>query len=58
MSVECFYTSEEFAVVSAGDEDLCVGANGGLEDGERAWGEFIFFELGDFVLAGMCKQVV
>lgn len=51
MSVKGLDASEELAVVAYGDEDLGVRFDGGLEDGERAGGEFVLFELGDFVLA-------
>lgn len=51
MSVECLYTGEEFAVIATGNEDLCVGANGSLEDGERAGREFVFFKLGNLIFA-------
>ena len=51
MPVERFHAREEFLVVSTGDQDLVVGADGGLEDTKRAGGEFMFFELCDFVLA-------
>ncbi len=52
MPIEGFHAGQEFAVVAAGDEDLGVGADGGLEDREGAGGELVFFELGDFVFAG------
>lgn len=32
MPVECFHTSKQLSVVSARNEDLCVGSNGGLKD--------------------------
>ena len=54
MPVERFYASEEFAVVAAGNENLSVRTNGGLEDGEGSGGELVLFELRDFVFAGRC----
>jgi hypothetical protein len=33
VTVECLDTGEQFAVVATGDQDLTVGASGGLEDG-------------------------
>jgi hypothetical protein len=43
--------SEQLAVVATGYQDLGVGAGGGLEDGEGAGGELMFFEDGDFVFS-------
>ena len=51
MPVEGLHTREQFSVVAAGDQDLGVGADSGLEDGERAGGEFVLFEDGDLVFA-------
>ena len=51
MSVESLDTSEQLAVVAAGNEDLGVRANSGLEDREWAGGELVLLELGDFELA-------
>ena len=42
---------EQLAVVAAGDEHLRVRPDGRLQDRERAGGEFVFFELGDFVFS-------
>lgn len=52
MSVEGLDTCEQLAVVAAGNQDLGVRADGSLEDGERAGGELVLLELGDFELAG------
>lgn len=61
MPVKGFDAREEFAVVAAGDQDLCVLANRRLKDGERAGRELIFLELGDFVLgqlvAGLLQEL-
>lgn len=51
MTVESLDTCENLAVVSARDQDLCARADGGLEDGEGAGGELMFFDLSNFVLA-------
>lgn len=51
MAIERLDPREELPVVPARDEDLVVRANRGLEDAERTCAEFIFLELGDFVLA-------
>ena len=51
MTVEGLDASKDLAVVSAGDQDLCARADGGLEDGERSGGEFVLLDLSDFVLA-------
>lgn len=49
MAVEGLDTREQFAAISAGDENLGVCAGGGLEERERAGGEFVVFNEGDFV---------
>lgn len=51
MSIECFYTSKEFAVVATRDDDLVVVADSSLEDRERAGSEFMLFDASDFILA-------
>lgn len=51
MPVECLHASEQLSVVSARNQDLGVGSDGGLEDRERAGGKFMLFELGDFVFS-------
>lgn len=51
MTVKGLDASKDFAIVSAGDQDLCARADGGLEDGERSGGEFVLLDLSDFVLA-------
>lgn len=50
MSVECFDAGKQLAVVANGDEDLCVGADGGLKDRQWAGRELVLFELGNLVL--------
>ena len=42
MAVEGLDTRKELSVVTQGDEDLGVGADGGFEDGERPGREFVF----------------
>jgi hypothetical protein len=51
VTVECLDSGEDFAVVSARDQDLGARAYGGLEDGERACGELMLLDLCDFILA-------
>lgn len=48
MSIEGLDSREQLSVVAAGNQDLVVGADSGLEDGERTRFEFMFLELGDF----------
>lgn len=56
MAIESLDAREQFAVVAGGDEDLSVVAHGGLEEGERARGEFVGLEEGELVLAvRMCE---
>lgn len=50
MAVKSFYTREELFVVAKGDEDLGVVADGLLEDGEGALGDFVLFELANLGL--------
>jgi hypothetical protein len=52
VAIEGFDACEQFAIVAGGNEDLGVVAHGGLEEGERARGEFVGFEDADFVFAG------
>lgn len=52
MSVECLDSGKEFAVVTAGDQDLGVLSHSGLEEGEWAGSELVRLEEGDLVLAG------
>ncbi len=54
MTVEGLHAREKFAIVSAGDEDLCVVAHGGLEERERPGGEFVCFEDRDLVFSKVC----
>lgn len=60
VAVEGLDTGQELAVVADGDEDLGVGTDGGLEDGEGSRAELVLLELGDFVLcqlvAGFCEE--
>jgi hypothetical protein len=51
MSVECFYASEEFAVVATRNDDLVVVADGSLKDGKRTGSEFMLFDTSNLVLA-------
>lgn len=51
VAIEGLDARQQLAVVAARDEHLGVGTHGGLEDGERAGCEFVFFELGDLVFA-------
>lgn len=53
MAVEGFDAREQLAVVTAGDQDLVVVTGGCLEDGQRAGGEFVRFEGGDLIFAGL-----
>jgi len=57
MAVEGFDAGEQLAVVATGDQDLGVGAGGGLEDGKGAGGEFVGFEEGDLVFPGSSALV-
>lgn len=50
VTVECFDSCEELLVVSKGDEDLCVVADGLLEDREGTLGDLVLFELADLGL--------
>lgn len=50
MSVEGFDAGKQLAVVANGDEDLCMGADGGLKDRQWAGRELVLFELGNLVL--------
>lgn len=50
MAVEGLDAGEELAVVADGDEDLVVGADGGVEDAQGPGGELMLFELRDLVL--------
>lgn len=52
MSIERLDAREELSVVAAGDENLSVGADCGLEDGQWTGCKFVLLELGDFELAG------
>jgi hypothetical protein len=52
VAIEGFYTCEDLAVVSAGDQNLCTRADGSLEDGEGAGGKLMLFDLSNFVLTG------
>lgn len=53
MSIKCFHSCKQLAVVAAGYEDLGMGAHGGLEDREGARGHLMLFQLCDFILAIM-----
>ena len=46
VSVESLDTGQQLAVVSAGNEDLCAGADSGLQDGKRTSRELVFLDLG------------
>lgn len=56
MSVECLDARKQLAVVPARDEDLRVGADGGLEDAEGSCGELVLLELRDLVLGQVCAR--
>lgn len=55
MTVEGLDAGKDFAVVSAGDQNLSARADGGLEDGEGSGGELVLLDLGDFVLAAAVR---
>ena len=61
MSIKRLDSREELSVVAAGDKDLGVGADCGLEDGEGSSSEFVLLELRDFELAvnnvSSCAQI-
>jgi hypothetical protein len=52
VTVECLHAGEDFAVVSARDQDLGARADGGLEDREGSSGELVLLDLCDFILSG------
>ncbi len=54
MTVEGLHAREKLAIVSAGDEDLCVVAHGGLEEREGPGGELVCFEDGYLVFGEVC----
>lgn len=54
MSVKGLDTCEELPVVADGDEDLHVGAHGGLEDAQGAGSELVLFKLRQLVLT-VCR---
>lgn len=51
MAVECLDPSQQLAVVADRDQNLCVAAYGGLEDGQGARAKFIFLKELDLVLS-------
>jgi hypothetical protein len=51
VTVERFDAGEDFAVVSARDQDLGARADGGLEDREGSSGELMLLNLSNFILA-------
>lgn len=53
MAVEGLDAREQLAVVAERNEDLVVLAHGGLQDGERALLELVFFDLGDLILTAV-----
>lgn len=53
MSVKGLDPRQELAVVAAGDQDLGVGAGGGLQEGQRARGEFVLLDLSDLIFPVM-----
>lgn len=57
VSVESLDARQELAVVSDGDENLGVAADGGLEDGEGSGAEFVLLELGDLVLGELVTRL-
>jgi hypothetical protein len=58
VAVEGLDAREDLDIVAHAYEDLLVVADGGLDDGEGAGGEFVLFELGDFVFAGEKGELV
>lgn len=50
MPVEGLHSGEQFAVVSAGDEDLCVVAYGSLEQRQRTRRKLVSLQEGKLVL--------
>ena len=56
MAIKGLDAREELAVVTQGDENLCVRADGGFEDGEGAGGEFVFLVFWGGALEG-CERV-
>jgi hypothetical protein len=50
VTVERLNTGEDLSVVSAGNQNLCARANGGLKDGEGPSSELVLFDLSNFVL--------
>jgi hypothetical protein len=51
VTVECLDAGEDFAVVAAGNQDLCARADCGLEDGQGSGGELVLLDLSDLILA-------
>ena len=51
VTVESLHAGEQLAVVSAGNEDLCAGADSGLQDGKRTSRELVFLDLGNLIFA-------
>jgi hypothetical protein len=58
VTIEGLDASKDLAVVSAGDQDLCARADGGLEDGEGSSGELVLLDLGDFVFAVIVSSLL
>jgi hypothetical protein len=51
VTVESLHAGEQLAVVSAGDEYLCAGADSSLQDGKRTSRKLVFLDLGDLIFA-------
>lgn len=49
VSIEGLYPRQQLSVIPAGDQDLGVGAGGGLQDRKRPGGKLMFFDDGDFI---------
>lgn len=57
MSIECFDSGKELAVVAAGDENLGARAYGCLKDGQGASGELMLFYLSDLILGQLVARL-
>lgn len=55
VAVKGLDASEQLAVVADGDQDLDVGADGSLQDGQGTGRELVLLELGNLILAVLCQ---